>query len=537
MDRLVISGLIGERRESLESILKEHGIGENFTASMLRDFLAQNPTGDIEVEIKTIGGDVIEGFEIYDALKREKAKGRTVKTFGKQFDSIGSIIFLAGSEGHRYAFKGASPLIHLAWNKPEDLGDLTLNSQTLQALADSHQEADEQMLFEYLKVAGYERKAELQELMRNDAQLTDNQLLDFNFANEIISETAAIKASPLRGLALNSLATQSPEQYADAVVMKDGKVFLIQRALDDDFEPGTWAFPGGKIEEGEAPDLAVVRELQEETGLSATYQEPLAVEANEDGSTSHYYAVLVDGEIELEQEEIAQSGWFDLAELPENIIKGQKDRYKSLIQKSIEMSEKLAALEKRLTALGAKLGLVTPKAMLLPLEGGDTELFIYSEDGEIEGKKAVVAEGGEPTETPAPEGTHTLNDGRQITVGAEGIIQSVSEAASAMENEEEMQAAKEKLEAANKDLQAAKDELKALKEAQAKKDAETSEALNALKQELDEIKEEIPGDRDKDENPMARLAALRKTKEEMDKLTPSQRRVAALKLEARKPNK
>lgn len=47
-----------------------------------------------------------------------------------------------------------------------------------------------------------------------------------------------------------------------------GRVLLIQRALDDD-DPaaGTWEFPGGSIEDGEAPEAAAFREFAEETGI------------------------------------------------------------------------------------------------------------------------------------------------------------------------------------------------------------------------------------------------------------------------------
>jgi 8-oxo-dGTP diphosphatase len=61
-------------------------------------------------------------------------------------------------------------------------------------------------------------------------------------------------------------------RVAAAVVLRDGLLLLTQRP------PGEalglqWEFPGGKIERGESPEQALVREIREELGVRATPRE------------------------------------------------------------------------------------------------------------------------------------------------------------------------------------------------------------------------------------------------------------------------
>lgn len=53
---------------------------------------------------------------------------------------------------------------------------------------------------------------------------------------------------------------------AVALVDRDGKVLLAQRPPGKKMA-GLWEFPGGKIEQGETPEAALVRELHEELGI------------------------------------------------------------------------------------------------------------------------------------------------------------------------------------------------------------------------------------------------------------------------------
>jgi len=53
---------------------------------------------------------------------------------------------------------------------------------------------------------------------------------------------------------------------AAALVDADGRL-LVQQRPDGKPMAGLWEFPGGKVEDGEAPEGALIRELREELGI------------------------------------------------------------------------------------------------------------------------------------------------------------------------------------------------------------------------------------------------------------------------------
>ena len=53
-----------------------------------------------------------------------------------------------------------------------------------------------------------------------------------------------------------------------AAVLRDGRVLACRRTAPPE-AAGRWEFPGGKVEPGESPERALVRELHEELGVRA----------------------------------------------------------------------------------------------------------------------------------------------------------------------------------------------------------------------------------------------------------------------------
>ncbi|MEH6496383.1 MAG: 8-oxo-dGTP diphosphatase MutT [Pseudomonas marincola] len=56
---------------------------------------------------------------------------------------------------------------------------------------------------------------------------------------------------------------------AVALVDDDNRVMIAQRPEGKSMA-GLWEFPGGKVEEGETPELALIRELKEELAIDVT---------------------------------------------------------------------------------------------------------------------------------------------------------------------------------------------------------------------------------------------------------------------------
>ena len=56
---------------------------------------------------------------------------------------------------------------------------------------------------------------------------------------------------------------------AVALIDVDGRVLLAERPAGKDLA-GMWEFPGGKVQEGETPEAALIRELEEELGIHLT---------------------------------------------------------------------------------------------------------------------------------------------------------------------------------------------------------------------------------------------------------------------------
>jgi len=102
-------------------------------------------------------------------------------------------------------------------------------------------------------------------------------------------------------------------------IFKDDKV-LLQKKSRGKFGGGKWNAPGGKINEGETPEDAAIREVKEETGLDVTELEStgvLEVKSEGDSFSIHVFKTHSFNGTPQHGEE-GTLKWFDTNTLPYN---------------------------------------------------------------------------------------------------------------------------------------------------------------------------------------------------------------------------
>lgn len=100
-----------------------------------------------------------------------------------------------------------------------------------------------------------------------------------------------------------------------AIIQHEGKILATQRGYGD-FKDG-WEFPGGKMEPGETMQQAIIREIQEELGVTISPTK-LVTTVEYDYPTFHLtmhclLSTVVEGEIKLIEHEDAK--WLTKATL------------------------------------------------------------------------------------------------------------------------------------------------------------------------------------------------------------------------------
>jgi 8-oxo-dGTP diphosphatase len=120
---------------------------------------------------------------------------------------------------------------------------------------------------------------------------------------------------------------------AAAVVLHGDRVLLTRRA-EGQHLAGLWEFPGGKLEDGESPEDAVVRECREECGIEVAVEGIFNVThhrySDKEVLLLFYRCSLVSGEVQHLQ--VADHAWVHPAALGDYPLPPADERVVRAIQ-------------------------------------------------------------------------------------------------------------------------------------------------------------------------------------------------------------
>ena len=148
--------------------------GEVSSAMLSKQLEALGDVSQIDVYINSYGGEVAEGVAIYNALKRHKAKVRTIcDGFAC---SIASVIFMAGEE--RIMNEASMLMIHNAWTCASgNAADLRKQADDLDKIT--------QLSIETYKAHSNLSEDEIKELMDAETWILPSEAMEYGFATSV----------------------------------------------------------------------------------------------------------------------------------------------------------------------------------------------------------------------------------------------------------------------------------------------------------------------------------------------------------------
>lgn len=358
------------------------------------EFLASIPEDDdvIDIRIHCRGGSCIEGWAMYDALRRSKKK--IYCTVEGECSSMATIILLAAPLERRTSYKNAHFMIHnpavmyLDTDYPRRLTADSIDTLTdqMKIQAQALREEQKKILDLYVKRTGANRK-ELQEIMVLETFITADKAQELGFISKTLAPNTAcnnqkinntIMSKPTgrvevrksildRVLALAGITRIEDVNMRDQVITTaDGTEFTVERE-DGDPQVGDTAYPDGSytlddgtvivIEDNLITSITPPSEEEETEEESAEVEKTPATTdpddpnaANADGEGEKY---LTERVTELETQVAEQET--RIAELESQVadltadrdgLQAQVDANEGAVVLSTDQSEILAKVEK-----------------------------------------------------------------------------------------------------------------------------------------------------------------------------------------------
>jgi 8-oxo-dGTP diphosphatase len=101
---------------------------------------------------------------------------------------------------------------------------------------------------------------------------------------------------------------------------QNGKILILKRSTDSKTNPGKWELPGGKVDQGESFDHALIREVYEETNLKISLEHVVGASEQNLHIIRAVHIIMsgkiVEGELNLSDEHDGYA-WVTIETLPD----------------------------------------------------------------------------------------------------------------------------------------------------------------------------------------------------------------------------
>ena len=248
----------------------------------INEFCDSIPADDkaIDVHIHCNGGDVLEGWAIYDRLR---ATGKEITTIvDGTAASMATVIMMAAPKERRKAYANAQILVHNPWLDPAWVGNNGMaTAEDLEKAAAQLKEQQDRILDLYVERCGCDRE-EMAALMAENKYISVERAMELGMVGEIIAPISAksVNHMSIKDKIINAInSVFGTEEPAPVMAMElataSGDTLRIEReegapAVGDVAEPdGEWLMPDNTtivVENGVITEIRQAEEQVDEAG-------------------------------------------------------------------------------------------------------------------------------------------------------------------------------------------------------------------------------------------------------------------------------
>lgn len=244
--------------EQEKAVTRMWGMEPGISFRDINEFCDSLPADDktIDVHIHCNGGDVLEGWAIYDRLRATDKEITTV--VDGTAASMATVIMMAAPKERRKAYANAQILVHNPWLDPAWIGSMGMaTADDLEKAAQQLKEQQDRILDLYVERCGCDRE-EMAALMAEDKFINVERAMELGMVGEIIAPISAKRVNHMSIKdkiinAINSVFGSDHETGHHMMAMElataGGDTLRIEReegapAVGDVAEPdGEWLMP------------------------------------------------------------------------------------------------------------------------------------------------------------------------------------------------------------------------------------------------------------------------------------------------------